>query len=133
MYKSYKKIYRKSDSSALMQSPSSSQSSAQSTPSKIVPSNANRAFSEECKKMFSPLLINIFELRQMIDNYKTQLQSTDQVEKTFKLLQEVFAQLEQLQKDIEEALRWCNGLTIQISKGINEAKEALLLFNKEKI
>lgn len=83
--------------------------------------------------MFSPLLINIFELRQMIDNYKTQLQSTDQVEKTFKLLQEVFAQLEQLQKDIEEALRWCNGLTIQISKGINEAKEALLLFNKEKI
>jgi len=129
-----KKVYRKLDASPLSESISFSKMAAQGEPKKIIPSKATKGLREEFKKTFLPLLIDIFELRQAIDNYKSQVQSSHpiQTEKTSKSPQEILDRLEQLQKDIEESQRWCDGVILQISKGIEEAKEALALVNGEK-
>lgn len=121
-----KKVYRKLDASPLSESIAFSQMSTPKEPKKIIPSMATQGVREKFKKTFLPLLIEIFELRQSIDNYKTELQtqsiSTEGVTKT---PQEILSRLEQLQKDIEESQRWCDGVILQIAKGIEEAKEAL--------
>ena len=69
---------------------------------------------------FLPLLIDVFELRQMIDNYKSN--SSESIEKS---PQQILERLEELQGDIEETQRWCDGVILQIAKGIKEAKDAL--------
>ena len=58
--------------------------------------------------------------RQMIDNYKS-----DPSEGGEKSPQQILKRLEVLQGDIEETQRWCDGVILQIAKGIEEAKEAL--------
>lgn len=40
------------------------------SPKKIIPSSKISGLREEFKKTFLPLLIDVFELRQMIENYK---------------------------------------------------------------
>lgn len=129
-----KKIYKKLDSSPLSESISLSNVSSKSEPKKIIASSATKGLREEFKKTFLPLLIDVFELRQMIDNYKSELESSAsiQLEKISKSPQEILKRLEQLQTDIEESQRWCDGIILQISKGIEEAKEALKLVNGEK-
>ena len=39
--------------------------------------------------------------------------------------EEILQKLTLLQEDIEESRRWCEGVIVQIEKGIAEAKEAL--------
>ncbi len=94
---------------------------------KIIATEVKPSLREDFKKTFLPLLIDVFELRQMIDTYKTQKISPELsfLGKVSKTPQEVLEQLKQLQNDVEESQRWCNGVILQISKGINEAKEAL--------
>ena len=96
---------------------------------KIIPTIAHSGLREEFKKTFLPLLIDIFELRQMIDTYKIQQQSPElsYFGKVSKTPQEILIQLKQMQLDIEESQRWCEGVILQISKGIKEAQEALEL------
>ena len=95
---------------------------------------ATKGLREEFKKTFLPLLIEIFELRQSIENYKSDLQSSEPMssESPSKSPQEILLRLEQLQKDIEESQRWCDGVILQIAKGIEEAKETLDLIKGEK-
>jgi hypothetical protein len=50
--------------------------------------------------------------------------------KISKTPQEILAQLKQMQHDIEESQRWCNGVILQISKGVEEAQEALDLMKQ---
>lgn len=94
---------------------------------KIIPTIAHSGLREEFKKTFLPLLIDVFELRQMIDTYKMHKNAPKlgYMGKVSKTPQEILKQLEQLQEDIEESQRWCNGVILQIAKGIGEAKEAL--------
>ena len=134
MAKFHKKVYRKLDSSPLSESITLSRPTSESEPKKIIPSTATKGLREDFKKTFLPLLIDVFELRQMIDNYKTQMQSAEevQIEMISKTPQEILEQLEQLQKDIEESQRWCDGVILQIAKGIEEAKDALTLVHGEK-
>lgn len=122
-----KKVYRKLDASPLSESITLSQmSTPKEEPKKIIPSMATQGVREKFKKTFLPLLIEIFELRQSIDNYKTELQTQSiSTEGATKTPQEILSRLEQLQKDIEESQRWCDGVILQIAKGIEEAKEAL--------
>lgn len=134
MAKFHKKIYRKLESSPLSESITLSRPVSESEPKKIIPTSATKGLREDFKKTFLPLLIDVFELRQMIDNYKTQMQSTHtvQIEMISKSPQEILERLEQLQKDIEESQRWCDGVILQIAKGIEEAKEALTLMDEGK-
>jgi hypothetical protein len=129
-----KKVYRKLDSAPFPDSISLSNLSTPSSPKKIIPSMATKGLREEFKKTFLPLLIEIFELRQSIENYKSDLQSSEPIstESPSKSPQEILLRLEQLQKDIEESQRWCDGVILQIAKGIEEAKETLDLIKGEK-
>lgn len=134
MSKFHKKVYRKLDSSPLSESITLTNPPSDSEPKKIIPTTATKGLREDFKKTFLPLLIDVFELRQMIDNYKTQMQSSETVniEMISKSPEEILERLEQLQKDIEESQRWCDGVILQIAKGIEEAKEALTLNNDAK-
>lgn len=125
-----RKVYKKLDSSPLSQTiPPLNHSSS---PKKIIPSRATGGLREEFKKMFLPLLIDSFELRQMIDNHKSQQESSSSVlEKPAKSPQDILKRLKQMQADIKEAQRWCDGVILQIAKGIEEAKETLNLLEKE--
>lgn len=100
---------------------------------KIIPTTAQSGLREEFKKTFLPLLIDVFELRQMIETYKMQKRSPELecIGKVSKTPQEILSHLKQLQLDIEESQRWCDGVILQIAKGIDEAKEALEMIQKE--
>jgi hypothetical protein len=104
---------------------------SQESKKKIIPTAAHSGLREDYKKIFLPLLIDIFELRQMIDTYKVQQQSPKlrYFGKVSKTPQEILLQLQHMQLDIEESQRWCEGVILQISKGIQEAKEALELLS----
>ncbi len=90
---------------------------------KIVPTCTKSGLREDFKKTFLPLLIDVFELRQRIQNHKAKNSSTTQP-------REILLRLQELQKEIEESQRWCEGVILQISKGIQEAKEALQFIEK---
>lgn len=100
---------------------------------KIIPTLAHSGLRDAFKKTFLPLLIDIFELRQMIDTYKIHNQSPQlrYFGKVSKTPQEILTQLKQIQQDIEESQRWCEGVIVQISKGIKEAQEALELITPD--
>lgn len=104
-----------------------SSSSDPSTRKKIIPTLAHSGLRDAFKKTFLPLLIDIFELRQMIDTHKLHQQSPQfrHFGKISKTPQEILVQLEQMQRDIQESQRWCEGVIVQIAKGIHEAQEAL--------
>lgn len=122
-----KKVYRKLERSPFSDRISFSRSEKKSKPKKIIPTKATQGIREEFKKTFLPLLIDIFELRQMIDAYKSHVDSPSSPlgENLSKSPQEIIEDLKQLQADIEESQRWCEGVILQIAKGIEEAKEAL--------
>lgn len=115
-----KKVYRKLDASPLSESISLSPIKQREKPKKIIPSTATQGLREKFKKTFLPLLIDVFELRKMIDNYKSN--TGESIEKS---PQQILERLEELQGDIEETQRWCDGVILQIAKGIKEAKETL--------
>lgn len=94
---------------------------------RIVPTTKKCGLREEFKKTFLPLLIDVFELRQMTQNFKSReaLPLLPEKEEISKSPKEIIKKLEALQNDIEESKRWCEGVILQISKGIQEAKEAL--------
>ena len=132
--KFHKKVYRKLDTSPLAGSikPAPSHSTKNGASQKnIAPTHAISGLREEFKKTFLPLLIDIFELRQMIENHKAQREMPLlPMEKLSKSPQEILDRLEKLQKEIEESQRWCDGVILQISKGIEDAKETLKIFNQ---
>lgn len=95
---------------------------------KILPTTKKTGLREEFKKTFLPHLIDIFELRQMVRNYKKEKASPSPVSfhtTALKCPKEVLEKLEQFQHDVEEAQRWCAGMIMQISEAIQEAKDAL--------
>ena len=125
-----RKVYKKLDSSPLSQTiPPPTHSHSEK---KIIPSRATRGLREEFKKIFLPLLIDSFELRQTIDNQKSEKGSSSPLmeKSACKSPKEILKRLEQMQADILEAQRWCDGVILQIAKGIEEAKKALILLEE---
>ncbi len=94
---------------------------------KIVAGRAQSNLREQFKKTFLPLLIDISELRLMLENYKLQKTSGRifKMEQMDKSPQQILEKLEDLQDDIEETRRWCAGVISQIERGIDETKELL--------
>ncbi len=88
---------------------------------KIVLTSKKLGMREEFKKTFLPLLIDVFELRQMIQNTKSAIAPS------LKTLppEQILEKLKTLQEDIAESKRWVEGVIAQIDRGIQEAKEAL--------
>ncbi len=104
-----KKVYTK------IYNPSSAEN--RGTIKKIIPSSKQSGVREEFKRVFLPLLIDIFELRHKLRNKASPPK-------------EILKRLTELQNDIEESRRWCEGVILQISKGIEEAKIALQFIEK---
>ncbi len=125
-----KKVYKKLDASPFAASIASDSLSAlaksqQSPQKKIIPSSASNGLREDFKKIFLPLLIDVFELRQMIENCEKEKDISALMKKISRSPEEILSRLEELQNAIEEAQRWCDGVIVQIAKGIQEAKQTL--------
>jgi hypothetical protein len=97
---------------------------------KIVPSSKIGGLREDFKKIFLPLLIDVFELRQQVQNYKRGLKTPLPIDDSPSSPKEILKRLTELQEGIEESRRWCEGVIVQISKGIDDAKEALQFIEK---
>ncbi len=128
----HKKVYTKLDASPFSENIKiNSETGKSESNKKIIPSSPLSGMREEFKKTFLPLLIDIFELRQMIDNYKSQ--ASIPFQKEAKSPKEILERLEIMQTEIEESQRWCEGVILQIAKGIQEAKEALELLSQRSV
>lgn len=92
---------------------------------KIIPSTKINGIKDDFKKVFLPLLVEVFELRKRIENYKNGTKCFLSPQDTPSCPIEILTKLQTLQKEVEESQRWCDGVIVQISKGIEEAKEAL--------
>lgn len=96
------------------------------TKKKIYPTTVKPSVREKFKKLFLPLLVEVFELRQALETYVGAKKSlefsyfSDDTKPPSKVLEE----LTQLKKDIEESKRWCSGVLSQIDKAMDEAKAA---------
>ena len=97
---------------------------------KIVPSSKKSGLREDFKKVFLPLLIDVFELRKQVQKTKMGTKSPFDLTDSTSCPKEILKRLTELQDDIEESRRWCEGVILQISKGIEEAKEALQFIDK---
>jgi 16S rRNA C967 or C1407 C5-methylase (RsmB/RsmF family) len=119
-----RKVYTKMYNSSI----SALQQDQEKPKKKILPSTTKSGLREEFKKTFLPLLIDVFELRQMVRNYKKEEQAASLASLTKepkKCPKQVLEKLEHLQHEVEESKRWCQGVILQIAEAINEAKEAL--------
>ena len=92
---------------------------------KIVPSSTQGGLREEFKKLFLPLLIDVFGLRKQIETSKVGKHHPFSMGEALASPEEILQKLTLLQEDIEESKWWCEGVIVQIEKGIAEAKEAL--------
>ncbi len=127
--KFYKKIFSQIDAgSTPIKSISPNTYEHESSPTKkIIPTLAVGGLREKFKETFIPLFIEVFELRQMIENFHAQemIPNTFVLGKKNKSPQEILSQLEDIQKNIEESRRWHEGMILQIEKAIREAKDIL--------
>lgn len=120
----HKKVY------ASIYKPSNLDAEKKNELKKIIPSTKTGGLREDFKKIFLPLLIDVFELRKQVQNYKQGLKTTfGQADKP-SCPKEILTRLTELQEGIEESRRWCEGVILQISKGIDDAKEALQFIEK---
>ena len=98
---------------------------------KIIPSNSQGGIREEFKKVFLPLLIEVFELRQQIDTFKMQQEGAPAIEKLKVSPEQALKRLMQIQETIEETMRWCEGVIPQIARAITDAQEILKTGDEE--
>lgn len=120
-----KKVYTrlsKSDLSSINPKDAISHRQDSSLTKKIIATSIGNNLREEFKKSFVPLLIEVFELRQSISNHKSQEDNPLLICQNGASLEEITKRLENLQKEIEETKRWCEGVSLQIAKGLNETK-----------
>ena len=104
----------------------------QPTEKKIITTRTQSSLRELFKKTFLPLLIDISELRLMLEDCKLQKTSGRlfQLDSLDKSPEDILKRLEQLQDDITETRRWCEGVISQIDRGIDETKELLDFLGK---
>lgn len=99
-----KKTYKKIDASYFQRtlSPFSKQKEGK----KIVATQSIKGLREEMKRLFLPLLIEVFECRQ------TEKKSEE----------EILQKLTRTKDSVLDTMRWCEGVLQQIEKGIEECK-----------
>jgi hypothetical protein len=96
-------------------------------PKKIIATKVKKDLRETFRKTFLPLLIDVFELKQMVSTYKLHKESPElrYLGKVQKKPTEVLKELEEMHNDVEETLLWCNGVMKQVSKAMQEAKQVI--------
>ncbi|PCI77954.1 hypothetical protein COB21_01995 [Candidatus Aerophobetes bacterium] len=102
------------------------------TNKKIIATKASKGLRDAFKELFLPLLIDVFELRQIINNHKSLTKEDFTLGKINKSPQEILSRLEQMQQDIKESRRWCEGVILQIEHGIKDAKETLEIIEHDR-
>lgn len=90
---------------------------------KIIATTISQNVRDEFKKTFVPILVEVFELRQQIANHLNHDESNPLFSNSSLSIQEIVARLELLKKEIEETKRWCEGVQLQIEKGLLEAQK----------
>jgi len=123
-----KKVYTKLTTSNLTDKVSNSLSQLnEAKGKKIIATKVNPTLREGFKKMFLPLLIDIFELRQATQTCHNQMFSDEVLDFSIanKSPEQIMEKLEEIQNQVQEAQNWCDGVVLQISRGIKEAKEVL--------
>ncbi|MCH9613036.1 MAG: hypothetical protein S4CHLAM102_15380 [Chlamydiia bacterium] len=96
------------------------------TDKKIRPTEAVAGLREEFKKAFLPLFVDMFELKQKIERYKSsQSPFVTEEQRSTQTPQEIIRRLNHLKDDIEESKKWCEGMVLEVSKAIEEATTAL--------
>jgi uncharacterized small protein (DUF1192 family) len=91
---------------------------------KIVATTISQNIREEFKKTFVPILVEVFELRQQITNHLNQDDGNQLFSHSTLSINEITARLNLLKKEIEETKRWCEGVQLQIEKGLIEAQKS---------
>jgi hypothetical protein len=91
---------------------------------KIVATSLSHHVREQFKKTFVPLLIEVFELRQQLSNIEHDNSSPFSTSSTL-CVDEITAKLQRLKKEIEETKRWCEGVELQIEKGLQDAQKLI--------
>ncbi len=124
-----KKTYTQIDPSSLKHSISIG--SPQSSSKKIIATKNLKGLREEFKRTFLPMLIDVFELRQTLENIKLKEEGTPFIPPT-KSPEEILTRLTEMQESIFETQRWCDGVIGQIAKGIDDAKQAIVLLDETK-
>ena len=123
-----KKIYSKLTVSPLRGAVEVSTDS--SSTKKIVATKFVSRLQEEFKQTFVPLLIEVFKLRQLTENYQREKEGDPFVTQLTKSPEEILRHLEEMKETIEEAKRWHEGVLSQVSRGIEETK-AIITFLEE--
>lgn len=91
---------------------------------KIVATSLSHRVREQFKKTFVPLLIEVFELRQQLSNIDYGSASPFTASSPLSV-EEIHAKLQRLKKEIEETKRWCEGVELQIEKGLQDAQKLM--------
>lgn len=91
---------------------------------KLVAARIENSIRIVLQRTFVPLLIEIFELRQAIDNLYLKKQDPKNLlcEKMVKTPEEILSRLEEIRENVAETLRWSEGLMLQIEKNLEEIK-----------
>ena len=100
---------------------------------KIIPGKTSDSLREQFKKTFLPLLIEVSQLRITLEGYRLEkvsgrLIKTGEMGRSPK---EILGHLKQLQHDVIETRRWCEGIIGQIERGIDETKELLQFLGED--
>lgn len=128
-----KKVYTKLNNETLHKIENIEISSDMSNVSKldktrVLKESSTGPLRDQFKKIFLPLLIDVLELRQSIDNFN--LSSCNdlfsKIGKKAKSAEDILSDLENLQEQIEESKRWHDGIICQITRSIQEAKACLV-------
>lgn len=124
-----KKVYTRLTTSSLTSSLSQSISQNAPTPSsrKLSVTQTSRSICDKLKEVFLPLMIEIFELKQSTSGYKNQIFPDELIQVAIlkKHPEEILQSLETIQREVEEARNWCEGVLLQLSKASKEAREML--------
>lgn len=92
---------------------------------KIVAARIENSIRTALQRTFVPLLIEIFEARQAIDILHMRKNEPELAafEKIARTPEEIIERLVEIRENIEETLRWGEGLQRQVQKTLEEAKD----------
>ncbi|OGN61282.1 MAG: hypothetical protein A3F09_01795 [Chlamydiae bacterium RIFCSPHIGHO2_12_FULL_49_11] len=120
----HRKIYTKlpQAGSAFASTIQQANTASQNTKKISATQTPDKGLKHEYKKAFLPLLIEVYEMRQLLDNRKLNRSTSLNLFADARSPEQVLEKFLMLQKDVEETKRWCDGALKQIEKGIMEAR-----------
>jgi len=103
------------------------ESAKKAKPKKIIAARIENSVRVALQRTFLPLLIEVFELKGQMQSLIAQKKDPrlKVIEKPVTLTpDQVIDRMRGIQENVEETMRWCEGLLSQLKKGIEEAEKA---------